>query len=155
MEPIVTIRPLMEEDAKFSYVWRNDKEVFRYTGNVYNHEISYEMELAWIRKVISKEDDYRCAILVDNEYVGNIYLTDISKTSAVYQIFIGNKQYWGKGVAKKASLLILDYAKEVLKLKRVELEVRCQNAKAIKLYKSLGFVSVGVKEEMQLMVLDF
>ena len=102
----VTIRPLVEEDAYTSVKWRNDPEVFKFTGNTYKTKITIDNELEWIRKVIANTNDYRCAILVDEVYVGNIYLTDIQEGKAHYHIFIGNKNYWGKGVAKKASLLI-------------------------------------------------
>lgn len=135
----VSIRPLQESDALVSYKWRNDPEVFKYTGNVYNNIITLETELAWIRRVIQNENEYRCAILVDDEYVGNIYLTDITRTTAAYHIFIGNKDFWGKGVARTASELILEYAFDVLKLEYVYLRVKRENDKALLLYKSLGF----------------
>lgn len=102
---------------------RNDPEVFKYTGTVYRNEIFLDTELNWINKVIQNKDEYRCAILVDDVYVGNIYLTGITTTSADYHIFIGNKDYWGKGVAKKALELILRYAFDDLKLKIVKLRV--------------------------------
>lgn len=142
---IVTIRPLIEEDAYTSVKWRNDSEVFKYTGNTYKQEIKIENELEWIRKVTRNPADYRCAILADDAYVGNIYLTDIDGTTAHYHIFIGNKDYWGKGVAKNASQLILDYAFNTLKLLSVQLRVRKENIAAFTLYKKLGFVEV--KEE--------
>lgn len=103
----VTIRPLIEEDAYTSVKWRNDPEVFKYTGNTYKNEIKIENELEWIRKVTNNPLDYRCAILAEGVYVGNIYLTCIKGGKADYHIFIGDKSYWGKGVAKQASLLIL------------------------------------------------
>ena len=84
----VIIRPLRIEDAKTSYKWRNDKEVFKYTGNSYNKYIPYETELEWIQRVIKNSNEYRCAILVDDVYVGNIYLIDINGESAEYHIFI-------------------------------------------------------------------
>ena len=136
----VSIRPLQESDALVSYKWRNDPEVFKYTGNVYNNIITLETELAWIRRVIQNENEYRCAILVDDEYVGNIYLTDITRTTAAYHIFIGNKDFWGKGVARTASELILEYAFDVLKLEYVYLRVKRENERALLLYKSLGFI---------------
>lgn len=135
----VTIRPLKEEDAYTSVNWRNDPEVFKYTGNTYDHVITLESELEWIRRVIAKKDDYRCAILADDIYVGNIYLTDISKKSATYHIFIGNKGYWGKGVARKASELILHYAFKILGLETIYLEVNKENKAALSLYHKLGF----------------
>ena len=135
----VTIRPLEEQDAYTSDQWRNDPEVFKYTGNTYDHEITIDSELGWIRKVIANPNDYRCAIIADDVYVGNIYLTDIDEETAEYHIFLGNKDYWGKGVAKQASCLLLDYAFSVLNLKSVHLSVKKENNAAFKLYNKLGF----------------
>lgn len=129
----------MHDDALTSYKWRNDREVFRYTGNTYSFEITLQMEEEWIDKVIAREEDYRCAILVDEAYVGNIYLTDIDGVKADYHIFIGDKSYLGKGVAKAASLQILAYAFDELNLQRVALKVNENNIPAIHLYLSLGF----------------
>lgn len=139
---IVTIRPLRVEDAYTSVKWRNDSEVFKYTGNIYNHEITIESELEWIKKVISNVNDYRCAILVDNIYVGNIYLTDIHNRIGNYHIFIGEKDYWGKGVAKMASVQIIEYGFNVLGLNQIKLNVRPANKSALNLYTSLGFKKI-------------
>ena len=135
----VTIRPLIETDAYVSVKWRNDPEVFKYTGNTYNHEITIESELEWIRKVISNPEEYRCAILVDGIYVGNVYLTEIIGGNANYHIFIGERCYWGKGIAKEASRQIVDYGFNKLHLNSIRLRVRKQNIRAISLYRSLGF----------------
>lgn len=135
----VTIRPLQEQDAFTSVKWRNDPEVFKYTGNTYDHEITIESELNWIRNVINNPNDYRCAIIADGVYVGNIYLTGIDGKEADYHIFIGDKNYWGKGVAKSASNLILEYAFKELKLNEVRLKVKKENKAAHNLYLRLGF----------------
>lgn len=141
----VTIRPLQEQDAYVSVNWRNDSDVFKYTGNTYSHIISLESELEWIRRVITITDDYRCAIIADGDYVGNIYLTGIDGRSADFHIFIGEKSYLGKGVAKQASKQILDYAFNHLNLIVVRLRVRVENVRAYNLYKSLGFVEVSLE----------
>lgn len=135
----VTIRPLREEDAYTSVKWRNDPEVFKYTGNTYDHVITIESELNWIKKVMTNPTDYRCAIIADGKYVGNIYLHDITKDNAIYAIFIGDKSYWGKGVAKRASELIIEYGFKVLGLNSITLKVRKENERAIFLYNHLGF----------------
>ena len=150
----VRIRPLKEQDAYTSVKWRNDPEVFKFTGNIYNHEITIDNELEWIRKVIANPTDYRCAILVDEVYVGNIYLTDIKEGTAHFHIFIGDKSYWGKGVAKRASLLILEYAFNVLNIKEVLLRVRNVNTNAYNLYLHLGFKDVKVDGIWTLMKLS-
>ena len=147
---IVTIRPLKVEDAYTSVKWRNDPEVFKYTGNIYNHEITIESELEWIKKVISNVNDYRCAILVDNIYVGNIYLTDIHNRIGNYHIFIGEKDYWGKGVAKMASVQIIEYGFNVLGLNQIKLNVRPANKSALNLYTSLGFKKIKENEMIEM-----
>lgn len=150
----VRIRPLKEQDAYTSVKWRNDPEVFKFTGNIYNHEITIDNELEWIRKVTANPTDYRCAILVDEVYVGNIYLTNIKEGTAHFHIFIGDKSYWGKGVAKRASLLILEYAFNVLNIKEVLLRVRNVNTSAYNLYLRLGFKDVKVDGIWTLMKLS-
>ena len=150
----VRIRPLKEQDAYTSVKWRNDPEVFKFTGNIYNHKITIDNELEWIRKVTANPTDYRCAILVDEVYVGNIYLTDIKEGTAHFHIFIGDKSYWGKGVAKRASLLILEYAFNVLNIKEVLLRVRNVNTSAYNLYLRLGFKDVKVDGIWTLMKLS-
>ena len=139
----VFLRRLEKNDAYVSYKWRNDPEVFKYTGTVYDHEITLETELHWIERVIKNDDEYRCAIIADNCYVGNIYLTNIDDEKAEYHIFIGDKSYWGKGVAKKASIEIIRYGFENLNLKKIVLEVHQQNKNAIHLYEKLGFTRIG------------
>lgn len=66
-------------------------------------------------------------------------MTDIENGSAEYYIFIGDKRYWGKGVAKQSSMLILEYAFNVLGLDSVKLQVRKENTSAFMLYQRLGF----------------
>lgn len=139
----VQIRQLRVEDAYTSVAWRNDKIVFKYTGNTYEQGVTIESELRWIREVINHRDEYRCAIIADGVYVGNIYLTNITALSAAYHIFIGERNYWGKGVGKKASVLILNYAFGILRLEKVTLNVNEKNVSAIRLYESLGFLPVN------------
>lgn len=143
----VKIRPLEPEDAYTSVKWRNDPEVFKYTGSVYNHTITLENEIEWINRVIGNADEYRCAIIADGKYVGNIYLTGIHDGQAEYHIFIGDKSFWGKGVAKAASQLIIKYGFENLRLTQINLSVRPQNTAALRLYQNLGFRETSRNED--------
>jgi RimJ/RimL family protein N-acetyltransferase/glycosyltransferase involved in cell wall biosynthesis len=144
----VLIRPLRISDAQISFKWRNDPKIWELTGSKPKHEITHEIELDWIQKAIADKTTKRFAILVDNVYVGNIQLTDIIEyDTAQYHVFIGDRNYWGKGVAKLATNQILYYAKVVLGLKNIFLKVRKENFSAIKVYKKNGFKTVNEKED--------
>lgn len=153
----VYIRPLRELDAQVSYVWRNDPEVWRYTGRQPDCRVTQVMEVEWIRQAIREKASHRFAICVEagrsEEYVGNAYLLNVNAGSADYHIFIGDRSYWGKGVAKAATQLVLDVAFTSLSLDKVRLRVRREHTRAIRLYRSCGFVVVpavdNLGDEMQ------
>jgi RimJ/RimL family protein N-acetyltransferase/glycosyltransferase involved in cell wall biosynthesis len=141
----VLIRPLQIEDAYISFKWRNDPEIWKYTGSRPDREITIEIEKKWIQSVLKDDSCRRFAILVDEKYIGNIQLTNIINGSAEYHIFIGDKSFWGKGISSLATYEILHYAKEELGLHNVYLSVREDNIFAIKAYKKNSFTTVSVE----------
>lgn len=143
----VLIRPLEVADSKISWNWRNDPEVWKYTGSRPDKSITQEIEHDWIIRVLNENSSRRFAIITDDKYVGNIQLTDITNDSAEYHIFIGDKDYWGKGIASLATNQILYFAKVELNLSSVFLSVRKSNSKAISTYKRNSFIEVGGDEE--------
>ena len=144
----VYIRPLTIEDADISYKWRNDPEIWKYTGTRPDRVISREIEREWAQKVLKNKDQYRFAIMVNDNardvYVGNIHLSDVNlqNKSGNYHIFIGDKYYWGKGIATKATEKILEFALKKLGLQSVFLEVAMSNLGAIQVYRKCGFVEI-------------
>ena len=145
----VLIRPLSEEDADTSYRWRNDPAIWEYTGNRPDIEISKNIERAWIRKAIKESNSCRFAIMADGIYVGNIQITNINeRKEGQYHIFIGEKTYWGKGVATLATYQIIRFVKEVLDLKQLYLLVNPDNKPAIKVYEKCGFIKVSDEIKM-------
>jgi|WetSurMetagenome_2_1015567.scaffolds.fasta_scaffold232257_2 diamine N-acetyltransferase len=143
----IVIRPLSIDDAKISINWRNDPEIWRFTGRRPDHIVTYEDELQWIKNVLSRDNERRFAIIANGHYVGNIQLTDINCEEAKYQIFIGEKEYWGKGVGYEATVLIISYAFDTLGLNSVYLKVKKDHERAINLYIKVGFLEVGRNEE--------
>lgn len=135
----ILIRPLEKEDSEISWHWRNDEEIWKYTGSRPNISVTSEIEREWIEKFLLDPSSRRFAITIDDIYVGNIQLTNINKVDAEYHIFIGNKNYWGKGIAYSATQQIIRYAKNVLNLEKIYLKVKCENNKAVRLYESCGF----------------
>ena len=69
---------------------------------------------------------------------------DKNNSKAEYYITIGETSYKHKGIAQKASRIILEYAFENLKLHKVYLTVDAQNVIAKRLYEKLGFRQEGL-----------
>lgn len=137
----IKIRPLEENDAYTSVQWRNIPDLWTHTTFKATHEITIEDELTWIKKVTSNPNDARFAITADEKYIGNIYLTDIHDGVGEYHIFIGEKEYWGKGIARQASMQLIEYANQ-RSLKGIYLEVKEDNLGAYHLYETLGFKKI-------------
>jgi diamine N-acetyltransferase len=154
----IKIRPLKRSDAFKSYLWRNDPEVWKYTGSKPDKTITVGDEVNWINHVLSEKNSKRFAIIADGEYIGNIQLTDLNSSEGVFHIFIGNRSYWGRGAAKKATLLILSYAFLNLKLAAIKLRVRLEHIVAYKLYSIVGFKEVKRNDDfifMEITAKDF
>ncbi len=148
----VYIRPLEIEDAKISWQWRNDKEIWKYTGTRPDKIITYEIEKEWLLRVLNEKNSCRFAIIVDEVYVGNIQLTNLTLNQAQYHIFIGNKKFWNQGIAQLATFQILMFAKESLNIKKVYLKVNVENKVAIRVYEKCGFKkSVLVNEDLKML----
>lgn len=147
----VILERLEAKHAHTSYHWRNDDEVWKYTFNRPNKLITLQDELAWIQSIAERTNEARFAIIVDDVYVGNIYLTNIENDQCFYGIFIGEKSYWGKGVGQAATLEIFRIAKEDYRLKYIFLRVKKENIGGKKLYDKLGYVLVEELEDHFLM----
>lgn len=149
----VEIRPLREEDAYTSVKWRNDPEVFRFTEGRYDHEITIDDELAWIRNVMTRPNELRFAILVDGVYIGNCYLLNIRGTEANSQIFIGDKRYWGRRAVLTAYRRLFDYAFYTLGLLTLTGLVRPENVRSLRMAEFCGFKQVGCEDNLLVMQL--
>ena len=149
----VDLRPLVEEDAYTSVKWRNIPEIWIHTTFSARHEITIEDELRWIRKVLADPTGLRFAIIADGEYVGNLYLTDMTHEKAEFHIFIGDLSVWGRGVAKEATNQAIEFGRN-LGLKRLELRVKKENKAAFSIYDKLGFKITGREGDFQRMSLN-
>lgn len=151
----VYIRPLIIEDAATSYKWRNDSEIWRFTKFNRTQDITIEMEANWLENVLAREDERRFAICLkqNDQYIGNIQLLNIKNNSAEFHLFIGESEFWGKGIGKQASALILKYAFDDLFLDNVILDVNKDNLPAIAIYKRMGFLEATEKNDFIEMLL--
>jgi len=85
----------------------------------------------------------------ENKLIGNCGLhgVDPKNRSAVFGIFIGDKDYWDKGYGTDTTRTLLRFAFGELGLNRVELEVYAYNPRAMRAYEKAGFRRDGVRRQ--------
>lgn len=108
--------------------------------------ISVESEIDWLRD--SLKNGFHVFAVVEaaaDKVIGSTWISEIDfvNRKAMFGIVIGEKDYRGKGFAREAATLVLDYAFNLLNLHSVALEVFEFNKRAIALYESLGFKTIG------------
>ena len=144
----VYLSPIDPDDAEVYAKWINDLEVSIYLTSAPNvYSLSKEKE---ILEQISKEG-YNFAI-IDSEKVkviGNCGLMNVDNVNrkAELGIFIGEKDYWGKGYGTEAIELLLDFSFNILNLNSIMLIVRAFNKRAIRCYEKCGFKLIGKRRE--------
>ena len=141
---VIYIRPLCEADADVSWRWRNDSEVWRYTGGQPDRVITPQLEHDWIQRALTDATCKRFAICLSekDQYIGNVQLSDIDTNAgtAEFHIFIGERSVWGRGYGTLATQQMLKYAKDIMGLRSIFLFVNEANIPAVHVYQKLGFV---------------
>jgi RimJ/RimL family protein N-acetyltransferase len=141
---------LSEKHISKDYVdWINDSEVNTYLETRGNYTI--DLLKSYIEEQYKKEIYFWAIHLKgSNKHIGNIKIDPINNeaNAGEYGILIGDKTSWGKGYAKEASIRILKYCFEELKLTTITLGVIEDNVNAVRLYKNMGFKVDAIKEDV-------
>lgn len=131
--------------------WLNDWEIAQYMMPGIPYPTTLESEMEWFESRTKERGSIIFAILAQPEgkLIGNCGLHDINlkNRTCAFGIFIGDKEYWGKGYGTDATRTILRFAFEQLGVNRVELEVYDFNPRALRTYEKAGFRRDGVHRQ--------
>ena len=141
---IVSLRKITESDIPFIVKWRNS--AFVSNNFVIRNAFTEENQKEWINNVVAKGKAIQYIILHDNSPIGSVYIRDIDyiHRKGEFGIFIGERDFAGKGAGLIATRDILQIAFDELKLHRVYLRVFTDNISAIKTYEKAGFIKEGL-----------
>lgn len=148
---MVVLRELQEKDAPFMLEWMHDSNIQKsFKKNMLGATLEDTKKFCSSSIVPKPEeiktgDSIHMAIVDEtDEYLGTISLKDIDldNGTAEYAITTRKKAH-GKGIAFKATGLILTKAFEEVGLHRVYLNVFSNNEAAIRLYERAGFKFEG------------
>ena len=142
----VVVRKFCAQDIENKVKWINDPNNNKYLH--YDLPLEYKKTMEWFDKIKDSECRIDAVIEYENNPVGLIGLLSIDSKNkkAEYYICIGEQEAKGRGIAKKASMLMLDYAFNNLSLNRVYLYTEQENVSAQKLFEKLGFKKEGLIE---------
>lgn len=140
-------REIARHDLDTINAWRADKELVDLLGSPFRH-IGLEVDQAWFDAYQkSRANNVRLAIcLPDNgAIIGVVYLTQIDwlNRSAELAIQLGVASQRGAGLGEQAVRAALAHAFDDLNLRRIHLTVLATNARAVALYKKVGFEIEG------------
>ena len=147
----IYLRELKASDASGNYPnWFNDAEVCRYNSHGDIH-YTKEMALEYIKSV-NENSAYQVFAICEKQsdmHIGNISLQNISQKnkSAEFAIIMGEKEFWGKGFAKEAGLLLLKYGFEKLNLHRIYCGTSEDNIPMQRLAFAFGMKEEGRRKE--------
>ncbi len=145
------LSPINPEDYEKYAKWVNDMEVA--IGLIFSASlITLPKEKEILEKLSNSEFNFAIVDLEKDELLGNISFVGMDYINKIAElgIFIGNKDYWGRGYGVEAIQLLLDFGFNILNLNNIYLKVYAYNQSAINCYKKVGFKEAGrIREAKQ------
>lgn len=150
----VRLKVLTTEDASEEYAgWLNDPEVNK-------HLETKGTTLSELTKYIQEKLESDNAIFFgiywkgNDKHIGTVKLEpiDMEHGRATMGILIGDKEYWGRGIAVEVTNMMVYFVFGTLELPEINLGVRPDNAPAIRVYEKCGF-TIFAEEENQIHML--
>lgn len=146
---VLTIRNAKREDALnlINYVNKigGESDFLTFGENELNITLDKEEEL--LESHMDVDNKIYIIAEIENEIVGSLnYSGGIRQRvrhAGEFGVSVG-KEYWGLGIGKELVKYLIDWAKEGNVIKKINLRVREDNERAIKLYEKLGFKKEGV-----------
>ena len=137
----IQLRILTEDMVTEKYVsWLNDPEVTKYLET---KSATIEGLKKFVHEKYISDSCLFFGIFVknSNEHIGNVKLEpiDFNKKTAVLGTLIGDKNYWGKGIASEVYRYLSRYCFEELKLETISAGIYNDAIGAIKAVQNVGF----------------
>jgi RimJ/RimL family protein N-acetyltransferase len=148
----VVLRPLEPNDVDSLYSFRNDWQVIQNLGGFSAGYSRANLE-DWVKRHSNREDEilWTIASAVTNECIGHVglYQIDNRVRKAEFAIVIGDCRWWGRGLGKRVTEVVVAWGFSQLNLHKITLGVLTSNPRAIHIYEALGFRCEGVLHDDQ------
>ncbi len=147
----IYLRKVCIDDVNEKYHhWMNDYEVTKFTESYFFPSTKEDLE----EYINAKQKDRNCIFLAiifqeNHQHIGNIKLGPINwiHRLADIGIIIGEKEYWGNGLAVESIRLVSDYAFSRLNLHKLTAGCYIDNIGSGKAFEKAGFIKEGTREK--------
>jgi len=142
----VCLRALTEKDLPRWYRWFNDPEVTEYVSKGLRPN-TQEAQRSYFRMLSNSEHDVQMGIALRKNglFIGIIGIHKINwvHRNGDISIVIGDKEYWGKGIAKEAIALLVRHAFTKMNLNKLSAGMMELNKASKRSFESNGFKVEG------------
>jgi RimJ/RimL family protein N-acetyltransferase len=150
----ICLHEIQLSDANKNYCnWMNDPEINQYLESRFERWSVSKLR-RYISDVKRNPDNVFLTIVSKdgNKHIGNIKIGPINRRHryADVGVIIGEKSFWGKGIATEAVKLVVDYAFNKLNLHKLTAGAYNCNIGSIKAFKKAGFSVEGVRRKQYL-----
>lgn len=142
------IRRAAEEDAEALVVYLNKigGESDYLTFGEGEIGIDADQEREFIKNALNKQNSLLLVVVIDGKIVGNLNFTGGIRQRNFHTGEFGVsvlREYWGRGIGEQLIKYLINWSKKS-GIRKINLRVRTDNTRGIKLYKKLGFIEQGV-----------
>jgi len=139
---MISFTQLSLDKKKMILTWRNNENIRKWMHNT--EIISKTSHLQFIKRLEKDIRNQFFLVQKNNANIGVIYFNDIDDIKQeVYFGLYKNPYIKLKGIGSILLELCIKYTFEILKIKKLQLEVLNHNKRAINLYKRYGFLEVN------------
>jgi aminoglycoside 6'-N-acetyltransferase len=146
------VRRIEQSDAELITRWLSDPEVLQYYEG---RDYPQDLELVKKHYIDMDDNETRCIVQYDHVEIGYIQYypvdedgkkeydcTDLEGSIYGMDQFIGEVDYWNKGIGQLLVQSTIDHLTKVLKVDKVVMDPQAWNVRAISCYEKCGFEKV-------------
>lgn len=143
------LRSPIKEDAQAMIDYLNiiggESDFITFGKNEFSMSVDAEQD--YIERINSMDNSKNVLIIIENEIVGIASITSVQKERMKHNGTLGisiRKKYWGIGLGSEIMNYLIDWAKSNKITKKINLLVREDNIRGVKLYEKFGFEKEGL-----------
>ena len=146
----IYVRPITLEDTPAVVMWRNNPRVINnflyrgpFTEEIHNNWMNTKVKSGEVIQFIIEFQEGEAAVPIGSVYFRDV---DINARTAEYGIFVGEDKYIGRDVGSIVTSWAVNYAREVIGIKILNLRVLMDNLAAVRSYEKAGFIPTEVQK---------